>query len=112
VTRLAANEVSLACAGRIVASGTPHDVITPDTMRAVPDAEAPELGRAVSLAEATAVQAESDALAAIRLCAIWQTLPFVADDGVVIVDRLGNPGAQRLIQFYGEIAPIDGAAGD
>jgi hypothetical protein len=112
VTRLAASEVSLACDGRIVASDTPHDVSTADTMRAVPDTEAPELGRAVSLAEVTAAQAESDVLAAIRLSAIWQTLPCVADDGVVIVDRLGNPGAQRLIRFYGEIAPIVGAAGD
>jgi iron complex transport system substrate-binding protein len=59
-----------------------------------------------------AVDGESDALDAIRSSAIWQTLPAVATDGVVVVDRLGYPGAQGLIRFYGEIARIVGAADD
>lgn len=59
-----------------------------------------------------AVDGEPDALAAITSSAIWQTLPAVAADGVVVVDRLGYPGAQGLIRFYGEIARIVGAADD
>jgi hypothetical protein len=34
----------------------------------------------------------------------------VATDGVVVIDRLGYPGAQGLIRSYGEIARIVGAS--
>jgi ABC-type Fe3+-hydroxamate transport system substrate-binding protein len=64
------------------------------------------------LLQSDAVDGESDALAAITSSAIWQTLPAVAADSVVVVDCLGYPGAQGLIRFYGEITRIVGAADD
>jgi iron complex transport system substrate-binding protein len=69
-------------------------------------------GPTLVLMQNDSVDGESDALAAITSSAIWRTLPAVAADGVVVVDRLGYPGAQGLIRFYGEVARIVAATGE
>lgn len=57
------------------------------------------------------VEGESDALDEIADDPIWQTLPAVAADRVVVIDRLGYPGAPGLIRFYGEIPGLLGPSG-
>ena len=57
------------------------------------------------------VDGETAALDQVSSGAIWQTIPAVAANHVVIIDRLGYPGAQGLIRFYGEVAGMLAAAG-
>jgi hypothetical protein len=57
------------------------------------------------------VEGESDALDEIADDPIWQTLPAVAADRVVVIDRLGYPGAPGLIRFYGEVPGLLGPSG-
>lgn len=57
------------------------------------------------------VDGETAALDQVSSGAIWQTIPAVAAGHVVIIDRLGYPGAQGLIRFYSEVAGMLAAAG-
>jgi ABC-type Fe3+-citrate transport system substrate-binding protein len=58
------------------------------------------------LMQTDTVEGESAAITEVTSSALWQTLPAVAADGVVVIDRLGYPGARGLIRFYGEIADL------
>lgn len=62
------------------------------------------------LMQSETVDGETDALDTIRSSAIWQTLPAVTEGEVVVIDRLGYPGARGLIRFYDEVARIVGAS--
>jgi iron complex transport system substrate-binding protein len=55
------------------------------------------------------VEGESAALDEIGDSAIWRTLPAVGADRVVVIDRLGYPGATGLIRFFEELPAIVGA---
>jgi ABC-type Fe3+-hydroxamate transport system substrate-binding protein len=52
------------------------------------------------------VEGESNSLAEIQASALWATLPAVRSDNVVVVDRLGYPGAPGLIRFYRDLPSI------
>jgi ABC-type Fe3+-hydroxamate transport system substrate-binding protein len=55
------------------------------------------------------VEGEQDALTEIQASPLWATLPAVQTDDVVVVDRLGYPGAPGLIRFYEELPSIVGS---
>jgi iron complex transport system substrate-binding protein len=58
------------------------------------------------------VDGESEALDEIEDNPIWQKLPAVAADSVVVIDRLGYPGAPGLVRFVGEVPGLLGTSLD
>lgn len=52
------------------------------------------------------VEGEGDALREITSSPLWSTLPAVQADDVMVVDRLGYPGAAGLTRFYEELPSI------
>lgn len=56
------------------------------------------------LFQTSAVEGEDAAVASIQEQPLWQTLPSVTSDDVVVFDRLGYPGAEGQIRFLDELA--------
>jgi ABC-type Fe3+-hydroxamate transport system substrate-binding protein len=52
------------------------------------------------------VEGEGDALQEIRSSPLWSALPAVQAGDVVVVDRLGYPGATGLTRFYEELPSV------
>ncbi|MEM7091701.1 MAG: ABC transporter substrate-binding protein [Actinomycetota bacterium] len=50
------------------------------------------------------LEGEDDALETVRNSSIWATLPAAQSDTVVVLDRLGYPGASGLIRFVDDLA--------
>lgn len=60
------------------------------------------------LQQTPTVAGEDAALADIEADPLWQQLPAVRADDVVVIDRLGYPGVAGLIRLYDELAGIVG----
>lgn len=63
-------------------------------------------GPVLVLMQTPSVEGDTGALEQVQGNRLWSTLPAVADDAVVVVDRLGHPGATGHIRFLEEIPSI------
>jgi iron complex transport system substrate-binding protein len=59
---------------------------------------------AMLMLQSDLVDGEADARAAVEASALWQTLPAVASGDVVVLDRLGYPGALGAAAFVADVA--------
>lgn len=57
----------------------------------------------IVLLQSSSVEGEDDAVADIAANPLWQTLPAVGADRVVVLDRLGYPGVQGQIRFLADL---------
>ena len=58
------------------------------------------------LMQSETVDGEAEALAEIEADPIWQTLPAVQSGNVVVIDRLGYPGAAGQIRLLEELSSL------
>ncbi|MGB0114700.1 MAG: ABC transporter substrate-binding protein, partial [Ilumatobacteraceae bacterium] len=58
------------------------------------------------LMQTESVDGESSSVAEIEANPIWQTLPAVRNDNVVVIDRLGYPGTIGQIHLLGELVDV------
>jgi iron complex transport system substrate-binding protein len=58
------------------------------------------------LMQSESVEGEADALAQVESSPLWATLPAVQAGDVVVIDRLGYPGATGLARLYAELPSI------
>ena len=58
------------------------------------------------LMQSDAVEGETEALEEIEANPVWQSLPAVQSDNVVVIDRLGYPGTPGQIRLLEEISTV------
>ncbi|MFN3216867.1 MAG: ABC transporter substrate-binding protein [Acidimicrobiales bacterium] len=62
----------------------------------------------IVLLQSSAVEGEDDAVTDIAANPLWQTLPAVQADRVIVLDRLGYPGVSGQIRFLAELTAAIG----